>query len=204
MSNSMTLRQKAVVATLAVVALYVGAVLFWFASAERTWKKSVDAYRRAKNAYERESSLIKEKSHWEEACEKEQASMQMFDEEKATDTTWMRKTGAIAKTNLVYVSSSKPLEEVLGVGEDVRVLPIDVSWEASLEALVKFMYALENSDEGLFDFTKLVFKPNQKTGYLKGSLVVTCAYRRGKVEKEEARDESDEKDESDAPKNANP
>ena len=187
MSNSLTLRQKAVVATLAVVALYVGAVLFWFASAEKTWKKSADAYRRAKDNYVKETRLIGEKSYWEEACEKEQASMQMFDEEKATDTTWLRKTRDIATSNLVQVTSRKSQEEAsTEVGEDVRVLPIEASWEASLEALVKFMYALENSDEGLFDFTKLVFKPNQKTGYLKGTLVVTCAYRRGKtVEAEE-------------------
>ncbi len=197
MSNSLTLRQKAVVATLAVVALYVGAVLFWFVSAEKTWKKSANAYHKAKQKYEREARLIREKSYWEEACEKEQSSMRVFGEGQATDTTWMRKMGEIAKSNLVYVVSSDPQEEVLGVGEDVRVLPIEASWEASLEALVKFLYALENSDEGLFDFTKLVIsKFDSRTGYLKGNLVVTCAYRRGKVEeaKEEARVTEEEGD----------
>ena len=185
MNNSLTLKQKAAVATLAVVALYVGAALFWFVSAEKTWKKSATAYRNAKQKYEKETRLIKEKGYWEEACEKEQAAMRMFDEDKATDTTWLQKTGEIAASNLVYISSRRAQEESLGVGEDVRALPIEASWEASLQALVKFMYALENSDEGLFDFSKLVFKPSAKRGYLKGTFVVSCAYRRGKVEKEE-------------------
>ena len=204
MNSSLTLKQKAVVATLAVVALYVGAVLFWFVSAEKTWKKSATAYRNAKSNYEKETRLIGEKGYWEEACEKEQAAMLMFDEAKATDTTWLRKTGDIATSNLVQISSRKSQEESTEVGNNVRVLPIEASWDASLQALVKFMYSLENSDEGLFDFSKLVFKPSAKKGYLRGTFTINCAYRRGKVEKkEEAGDESDEKDESDAPQDDN-
>ena len=193
MNSSLTLKQKAVVATLAVVALYVGAVLFWFVSAEKTWKKSATAYRNAKQKYEKETRLIREKGYWEEACEKEQAAMLMFDEEKATDTTWLRKTGDIATSNLVQISSRKSQEESTEVGNNVRVLPIEASWDASLQALVKFMYSLENSDEGLFDFSRLVFKPSSKRGYLKGNFTVTCAYRRGKVEKEEEEAISTEK-----------
>ena len=206
MNNSMTLRQKAVVAVLAVVALYVGAVLFWFVSAERTWKRAKRDYQKAKETYVKEERLIARKAELEEACEKEQSSMLMFAEEKATDTTWLQKTGEIAAANLVQISSRKAQKESTEeVGDDVRSLPIEASWEASLEALVKFMYALENSDEGLFDFSKLVFRPSQKKGYLKGTFTVTCAYRRGEVEKpeEEASDESDEKDESDAPQDTN-
>ena len=204
MNNSLTLKQKAVVATLAVVALYVGAVLFWFVSAEKTWKKSAAAYRNAKSNYEKETRLIGEKGYWEEACEKEQAAMLMFDTDKATDTTWLQKTDEVAASNLVQVTSRKSQEEAsTEVGENVRVLPITASWDASLQALVKFMYSLENSDEGLFDFAKLVFKPSAKKGYLKGTFTVNCAYRRGKVEKAKKTAE-EESDESDEPQDTNP
>ena len=204
MNSSLTLKQKAVVATLAVVALYVGAVLFWFVSAEKTWKKSATAYRNAKQKYEKETRLIREKGYWEEACEKEQAAMLMFDTDKATDTTWLQKTDEVAASNLVQVTSRKSQEEAsTEVGENVRVLPITASWDASLQALVKFMYSLENSDEGLFDFAKLVFKPSAKKGYLKGTFTVNCAYRRGKVEKAKKTAE-EESDESDEPQDTNP
>ena len=196
MNNSLTLKQKAVVATLAVVALYVGVVLFWFVSAEKTWKKSAAAYRNAKSNYEKETRLIGEKGYWEEACEKEQAAMLMFDTDKATDTTWLQKTDEVAASNLVQVTSRKSQEEAsTEVGENVRVLPITASWDASLQALVKFMYSLENSDEGLFDFAKLVFKPSAKKGYLKGTFTVNCAYRRGKVEKAKEKPGKTEKEE---------
>ena len=58
-------------------------------------------------------------------------------------------------------------------------LPIEVkSWEGSLEALVKFMHALENTSDGMFDIKEINLKPSQKKGYLKGSLSITCAYMR--------------------------
>ena len=40
------------------------------------------------------------------------------------------------------------------------------------------MHELENTDQGMFDFSSLVFKPSSKKGYLKGSFTVTCAYMR--------------------------
>ena len=51
--NAMSLKQKAVVAILAVVALYVGAVLFWFLSAESAWKKAARRYEQAKATYQK-------------------------------------------------------------------------------------------------------------------------------------------------------
>ena len=62
---------------------------------------------------------------------------------------------------------------------EVLEQPIEVkSWEGSLEALVKFMYELENTDEGMFDIKELNMKPSSKKGYLRGSFTLTCAYMR--------------------------
>ena len=61
--------------------------------------------------------------------------------------------------------------------DDVKELPIKASGcEGSLEALVKFMHALENSTDGMFDVKEISIRPSQKKGYLKGSLSITCAY----------------------------
>ena len=58
-------------------------------------------------------------------------------------------------------------------------LPIEIkSFEASLEALVKFMHALDSAEDGMFDVKSLSVKPSNKKGYLKGSLSLTCAYMR--------------------------
>jgi hypothetical protein len=52
------------------------------------------------------------------------------------------------------------------------------SWEGSLEALVRFMQELENTNEGMFNIRSLNFKPSSKKGYLRGSFTLTCAYMR--------------------------
>lgn len=175
--NSMSLRQKAVFASLAVVALYAGAVAFWFLSAEGSWRKAARRYEKAKETYEKEERLIAEKDRWDAAYEEEKANMPTFASGKATDTTWLQKTGAIAATNLVQISQRGAKKESLEI-DDVTVMPIDMTWEASLEALVKFLYALENSDEGLFDVASLSVRPGQKKGYLRGSFTINCAYMR--------------------------
>ena len=175
--NTLSLRQKAVFASLAVVALYAGAVAFWFLSAESSWKKAARRYEQAKATCEREERLIAEKARWDAAYEAEKEHMPTFASGKATDTEWLRKTGAIAAANLVQVSQRGAKKESLDI-DDVTVLPIDMTWEASLEALVKFLYALENSEEGLFDVASLNVRPGQRKGYLRGTFTINCAYMR--------------------------
>ena len=103
--------------------------------------------------------------------------MPTFEAGKATDTVWLRKVEDLARTNLVLITSIDSGKEV--EAGDVLELPIEVkSWEGSLEALVKFMHALENTSEGMFDVKEISLKPSQKKGYLKGSLSITCAYMR--------------------------
>ena len=63
----------------------------------------------------------------------------------------------------------------------MKELPIVVTGcEGSLEALVKFMYELENTEEGMFAITDLNFRPSSKKGYLRGSFTLNCAYMREK------------------------
>ena len=108
---------------------------------------------------------------------REKAAMPTFEAGKATDTVWLRKVEDLARTNLVLITSIDSGKEV--EAGDVLELPIEVkSWEGSLEALVKFMHALENTPEGMFDVKEISLKPSQKKGYLRGSLSITCAYMR--------------------------
>jgi len=175
--SEMKLKEKAVVATLGVVALYAVAVATWFMSAESAWKKSAKAYRTQCERYAKEEKLISERGKWAEAYEEEKAAMPTFEAGKDTDTTWLQKMDEIALKNRVQIGQRQGGTEA--EAGDVLELPIEVkSWEASLEALVKFMYELENTDEGMFDIRAINFKPNTKTGYLRGSFTLTCAYMR--------------------------
>ena len=173
------LRQKALMATAGVIVLYAVAAGVWFFSAEAAWKKAAKAYDKAKDTYQREVKLIGEKRKWTDAYENEKATMPTFEAGKATDTTWRRKLDELAAKHHIAIASAQTGKEV--EAGDVLELPIEVkSWEGCLEALVKFMHELENTNDGMFDITQLNFKPSSKKGYLRGSFTLNCAYMREK------------------------
>lgn len=175
--GSMSLKEQAVLAILGTIAAYALAVGTWFMYAEAAWKKSSKTYAKAVETYHKEKKLISEKRKWTEAYEEEKARMPFFEAGKATDTTWLAKMDEIAAKNHIFISQRQGGKEI--EAGDVMELPIEVkSWEGALESLVKFMYELENTDEGMFDFKQINFKPSNKKGYLKGSFTLTCAYMR--------------------------
>lgn len=166
-------------AVVGVIVLYAIAVATWFMSAESAWKKAAKNYAKARETYQKEVRLIGEKSKWIEAYEAEKAQMPTFEVGKATDTTWQRKLDEIAEKNRIQITSKQIGKET--EAGDVLELPIDVkTWEGSLEALVRFMHELENTNVGMFDITQLNFKPSSKKGYLRGSFTLNCAYMREK------------------------
>lgn len=175
--NDSGLKQKALLAMLGVVLLYALAAILWFTTCESSWKKSAKAYASARTKFEKEEQLISEKREWNERYEAEKKAMPVFEAGKATDTTWLGRIDELAKTKFVQLSQLRAGDET--DNGDVMELVIEANFEASLEALVRFMHSLENSDEGMFDVRKLSMKPSNKQGYLKGTMCITCAYMRG-------------------------
>ena len=177
--SEMSLKEKAVAATVGVIALYALAAGVWFGHSESAWKKAAKSYDRAVSEYRKESKLIAESDRWDEEYEAEKAAMPTFAVGKATDTTWMEKMDEMAARNKLQIVQRQGGEEI--EADDVLELPIEVkSWEGSLEALVKFMHELENTDEGMFAITQISLKPSSKKGYLRGSFTLNCAYMREK------------------------
>lgn len=175
--NELGMRERALIAVVVMVVLYAIAAATWFLSAESSWRKAARAYNKAKTTYASECKLISEKNEWTEAYETEKAAMPTFEIGKATDTTWLDKMDQLALDHKILISQRQAGAEI--EADEVLELPIEVrSWEGSLPALVKFMYALETSKEGMFDLSQINFKPSSKRGYLRGSFTLNCAYMR--------------------------
>ncbi len=175
--NNMSLKEKAVLAVVGMVALYALAAILWFTSQEAAWKKAAKGYEKACDTYAKERKLIGEKQKWNDAYEEEKSQMPTFAFGKTTDTTWLQKMDELAEKHHISISQRQGLKEV--EKGDVLELPIEVrNWEGALESLVKFMHELENTSEGMFDIGNLNFKPSSKKGYLRGSFTLTCAYMR--------------------------
>lgn len=174
---SASLKEKAVFASLGMVALYALAVGLWFMRQEGEWSKARKAYEKACKTYADETKLISEKSKWSQTYEDEKSAMPIFEEGKVTDTTWLEKMDRIAATNCIQISNRQGGKEI-EAGE-VLELPIDVrNWEGSFEALVRFMHEVENTSEGMFDISAISFKPSNRKGYFRGSFTLNCAYMR--------------------------
>ena len=175
--SAMGLKEKAVLAVGTVVVLYAAAVGVWFMYSERAWKTAQRKYEEAAKTCVRERKLIGEKSKWEEAYEAEKAQMPTFDAGKSTDTAWLRKMEEIAQRNLILLGQHQAEAEV--DADDVKELPVKVTGcKGSLEALVKFMHELENTDDGMFSITQLRARPSRKAGYLNIDFTLNCAYMR--------------------------
>ena len=175
--NNKSLREKAVIAVVVVLALYAMAVVLWFVSQQDAWKRASKVYAGAKKTYESERKLIGERQKWNEAYEEEKSQMPTFAFGKATDTTWLQKLDELAEKHHISISQRQPGKE--SQKDDVLELVIEVkNWEGALESLVKFMHELENTSEGMFDVGYLNFKPSSKKGYMRGSFTLTCAYMR--------------------------
>ena len=175
----MQLKEKAILAILGMVGLYALAAVLWFVSQQAAWKKSAKEYSKACETYNKECKLISERQKWIDSYEEEKSLMPMFDEGKSTSTTWQRKMEELAVKHHISISQRQAGKEV--EAGDVLELPIEVkTWEGALESLVQFLHELENTDEGMFDVRSLTMRPSSKKGYLKGSLILTCAYMRKK------------------------
>ena len=179
--STMGLREKAVLASLGMLLLYGLAAVIWFLKMDITskqgdWNRAQRRYREACANYRAECRLIAEKRTWIDAYDQEKANMRTFKDDLSTDTTWLELVGGIAKKHLIDISNRKAGKEISA--DDVQEQELDCSWEGSLESLVKFMHELENSEQGMFDFRSISFKPSSKKGYLKGTFTITCAYMR--------------------------
>lgn len=178
--GGMALKEKAILAMLGVVVLYAAAAAVWFlhmGGKTGEWAKAAKAYHRERDRYSAECRLIARKAELSDSYEEAKSLMPTFESGKTTDTTWLQKMDEFAAKHYIQISNRQGGKEV-EAGE-VLELTIDVkNWEGALESLVKFLYELDTTSEGMFDVRSISFRPSNKKGFLKGSFALTCAYMR--------------------------
>ena len=187
MAFGASMKDKAVLAVVGVAVLYAVAGFLWFRAVTdkaSDWNRSRRKYADAVNQYRRERALIARRAYWDEAYEEEREKMPMFPEGEAVGTHWLNLMDSLANKHHVAISARMSGKEA-EVG-DVFELPVEVkSWEAGLEPLVSFLFALEHAPEAMFDVQAIDIRPSSHKGFLKGQFTLTCAYMRGDVEAEE-------------------
>ena len=177
MSVGLSLRDRAILCGVGVLALYGLATAMWFMKFDREWKKSVRTYEAAVKTFRKETALIAKKGELQAQYEEEQEKIPVLTGDEPADTAWLEQLSTLADDYHVYVSGRKAgREEQEGV---LNRLEIELEWDASLECLVKFLYALETAEHAMFDVRSIgVAASGRNTGRLKGKMTICCAYLR--------------------------
>ncbi|MBE6395950.1 MAG: hypothetical protein E7046_02965 [Lentisphaerae bacterium] len=180
--SNLSRRDRMIAAVGGVVVMYALAVCVWFMSQEQAWRVASKKYAAAVKKTNSEKRLISQRGKWYDAYEEEREKMPVFSEEaKDVDTHWLSRMDAIAQANNVGISQRQAGQQV--VAGDVYEQPIDVKrWEATITSLVRFMHALEDEKEAMFDIREISIKPSSHKGFLSGNFKLACAYMRGEAE----------------------
>ena len=175
--GKLSLRDRAILLAIVVLALYGLAAILWFMKFERDWTKSAKAYESAVKTYRKEAGLIAKRDDLQRQYEEEEEKIPVLAENELANATWMGRLGSLASECNVAVSRQNyGKEEQEGV---LNKLEIDLEWTASLQSLVKFLYTLETADHAMFDVRSLgISNSGKNTGYLKGKMTICCAYLR--------------------------
>lgn len=177
---AMSLKEKAVLAVSGILLLYIFTVAWWFLQADdrSTEKKKFNS---ARERVLREQKTISERSYWNDLYEQEASSIPVLDVEQGADTVWMRTIEDIAKSNYVTISEFKPgKEDVEEWSGEMQKISVDIKWKGAVESLVKFLYELQNSEQGKFDVQSLNFSQTRDQGFMSGSMTLICIYKRAK------------------------
>ena len=174
--STMSRRERTACAVLGMAVLYGLAVLLFFTGREAAWAKARKAYAREAKTYARQCALISERAAWQRRAEEVSVKMPTAGEDESTQTRWQRILERIAGEHSVSILGEQPKEEEEHGG--VWEMPIEVKYEASLERLVEFLYALEHAEDAMFDVRDIDIS-SKNTGYLSGKLTLTCAYMKG-------------------------
>lgn len=176
MAGAKSRGERAVMATLAAVAAFAALAGWVFWKSKPEWIAANKKLENVRATCAREEKMISERATWDELYEEEASRIPVLAGGQGTDTVWMRMIGDLAKRDNVFVTEMKPGKaEVAGDMEEVKV---DVRWTAALESLVRFMYDLENHEEGRFDVHSISFSQGKRQGYLGGNMTLTCIFKR--------------------------
>ena len=173
--SAISSREKNILLITVVIVLYALAAISYKKQAAN-WKIAQRIYKTARQKVAEERALISDKDAWDAKYAQMRELMPPFPYDKDVDTHWLNLMDDTALKNGFTILRRQTNKE-LEVG-DVYELPIECrDWEAPLEALVKFLYALQQKG-AMLDVRQLFIRPSNKPGYLKGSFTLYCAYMR--------------------------
>ena len=174
---SMTKREKVLAAATVLVVAFGLAGTQARSRVEAIREKSATAAALA-DRIRMQRELIGAAADWAARYDGVKDQMPVFERGKQVDTYWLNIMDLAAEQYGVKIRNRSAKQET--VMSDVCEFPIEVrEWEATLEAFVKFVHAIQ-SEGAMLDMREMRVAPlPNRPGILKGSFTLYCAYMRG-------------------------
>lgn len=162
------------------VTVILGATYYFGQPMAQEWKNSLRArdalVQREKDA----TRLLKGRGAIDDRLAELRQQLPKYPQGQDVTAEQMRTLDRTAQqNNLVLLRREPEKEKSLG---DLYELSINCTWEGDLEAVVRFLYALQ-AQGAILDIRQLTMSPGQGgPGRLKGNFTVVCAYARAAAE----------------------
>jgi hypothetical protein len=123
---------------------------------------------------EGETRILDQKGAWQGKLNEALKSLPGYPETQDVTADMLIKVERLATGNSLVLTRREPQKERRHGG--LGTLDIKCNWEGTLDALVHFLFALQQ-DHGMLDISQLYIKSESK-GLLKGTFTINCSYVR--------------------------
>lgn len=126
---------------------------------------------------ETERKLADQKAVWQARLDESLKALAAYPDAQDVTADMLIKVESLAVSNNLVLTRREPQKKERH--GDLGTLDIKCNWEGSLDALVHFLFALQQN-HGMLDVNQLYIKSESK-GLLKGTFVINCSYMRLKT-----------------------
>lgn len=170
-------RQEQTLTTATVLVVLFGLLGFKLRDGLDAWRDRLDRLDGLRRNRAEARELISMGPQWSQKYEEIHDQMPVFEPGRQVDTYWMSKMDELARTYDVSITRRQVGRETL-VG-DVYEFTTECQWEGPLDAVSKFLCAMQEAGAMLDVRDFVVRTQSAKKGFLRGSFILHCAYMRG-------------------------
>lgn len=155
----------------------IGGVTFWFIEPRlRTLRDMSRRITIAERKIERDQNLLNTRQEWNQRLTELRKTLTKYPQDKDLTAEYLKLIERLAKENNLTLVQRRPDKEKTQGG--LYELSINCTWEGNLEAIVRFLYTLEQQDVSMTIEELTISTISGKNDQLRGSFSLICAYTR--------------------------
>jgi hypothetical protein len=174
----MKFTRRELILTGATLLAVVGGASVWFGEPMlKKWDDAAAARTRLENDQREAEHIIQQRAEWEGKLKALREKIPQHLENEQVTAGLLRTIKQTADANRVNVSRLQPDEEK-DLGDGLREVAIECTWDADLDGLVHFLYAVQVQG-AILDIRQMTIQPQQGlAGRLRGNFTVFNAFSR--------------------------